>query len=188
MKIVGGKFKGRRLAPPPKEGVRPSSERLREALFNICQMSVEGSLFLDLCAGTGAIGFEALSRGAKRVTMVEQDRRALRCIQQNQNQLGIEKELTLLRCDARRAIDQLKKRSATFDLIFVDPPYGKLDLKELLEEAAHLLASPGGTLFLETGEPIEENPTSLRLVSKRTIGPAYLYQFDAIKRTNERTT
>lgn len=181
MRIVGGKFRGRRLSPPPKTGVRPSSDQLRETLFNICQLSIEGARFLDLCAGTGAVGFEAVSRGAAHVTLVEKDRGALLSIERNRDLLALKEEISLIRSDLWRALDQLDGEQ--FDLIFADPPYGATVSEELLAErllkevVSRSLLAPNGSLFIEERQPLQKIPPELKQVSERRIGPAHLSHF-----------
>jgi 16S rRNA (guanine(966)-N(2))-methyltransferase RsmD len=92
MRIIAGKFRGRRLQSPPSDRTRPTSDRLREALFNVLAPKIEGAKFLDLCAGTGAVGIEALSRGAAHATFVDQSRRMCALIEENVRALSIGRE------------------------------------------------------------------------------------------------
>lgn len=154
---------------------------VREALFNICQNEIAGARFLDLCAGTGAMGFEALSRGALTATFVERDPAACRCIAENAKQLGV--EIELIPTDLFAALARLEKGGRQFDILYADPPYGKgregrLYAEELLDwcSSAHLLP-PGASLFIEEGETIETNWPGLQLISHRRHGRAQLYQF-----------
>ena len=145
LRMIAGQFKGRLLKTPKSTSTRPTQGMLREALFNICQMEILNARFLDLFAGSGAMGLEALSRGALHATFVEQNRQAIQCIKENIADLGVEKQTQLIPIDASRAVALLAKQGAQFDLIYIDPPY---DLSFKLESASPLLA-PGGTLFLE---------------------------------------
>jgi len=174
MRIVGGALRGRTITAPRSDQTRPSSERLREALFNIC-FSVDGMLVLDLFAGSGAVAFEALSRGAAHATLVERDRRAIRAIQKNADDLGLKGATTLLPTDIWKALEQLERSRALFDLIFCDPPYGVISHGQLLERCEPLM-SESATLFLEEGAPLEISSATLEIKSERRIGPAYLYQ------------
>lgn len=125
MRIVAGAFKGRRLASPKDKRVRPTSDRLRESLFNRLahrnDVAIAGSRVADLFAGTGALGLEALSRGAAEAVFVEQSPAAIRLIRNNIAALGVEGRTQALAVDARK----LPKAAAPFDLVFLDPPYGK---------------------------------------------------------------
>src|SRR5437764_1516582 len=125
MRIVAGEFKGRQLKSPRWEGLRPTSDRLRETLFNILGESVTGARVLDGDAGTGAIGIEALSRGAAHVTFVESDARALRLIDHNLKLCGLSDHHVIIR---GRLGTSLLPASAIFDLAVLDPPYDAPDL------------------------------------------------------------
>src|SRR5689334_15616688 len=120
MRVVAGTFRGRQLKSPTWEGLRPTSDRLRETLFNILGPSVRGTRVLDGYAGTGAIGIEALSRGAGHVTFVERDPRATKLIEANLAALGATG--VIMRAGLADAVARLSGQ--VFDLIIVDPPYG----------------------------------------------------------------
>ena len=122
MRIIAGEFRGRRLSSPAGRDVRPTSDRAREALFSILehgQPPVRGARFLDLFCGTGAVGLEALSRGAAEVLLVESEADALKVARTNLERLGAPENIRLLREDATR----LGPAPAAFDVVFLDPPY-----------------------------------------------------------------
>lgn len=124
MRIIAGTFRSRQLKPPKKMRIRPTSDMLRETLFNILGPRVEGGRFLDLFAGTGAVGIEAISRGASHVVFVENHRAAAHLISENLALLEINEGARLIPNDALAAIAKLEsERAVTFDLIFLDPPY-----------------------------------------------------------------
>ena len=125
MRIIAGKYRGRKLKSPPSLQTRPTSDRLRETLFNILAPRIEGARFLDLCAGTGAVGIEALSRGAQPVTLVDQSREMCALIETNVEALKIEDDgIELVAADAVRFLRRsLKQTTRPFDLVFFDPPY-----------------------------------------------------------------
>jgi len=141
MRIVAGEFRGRRLKSPTWDGLRPTSDRLRETLFNILGDAIRGARVLDGYAGTGAIGIEALSRGAARVTFVEHDRRAIALIESNLAPLARRRDAII-----RTGFGGLGL--ASFDVIVLDPPYAPEAAAEALDQAAGLLA-PGGRLVVE---------------------------------------
>ena len=149
MRVIAGQWRARRLLGPPRGAeTRPTSDRVREAVFNVVSERVEGARVLDLFAGTGALGIEALSRGAAHVTFVEADRGLCETIQTNLENLEAPAELfTLLKRDVRRS---LKGLTGPFDLVFIDPPYGHLLEREALAAlcAADALA-PGATVVVE---------------------------------------
>src|SRR5262245_48124481 len=113
MRIISGRFKGRKLQTVDGLDVRPTSDRLRETLFNILAPHVTESRFLDLCAGSGAVGIEALSRGASAVIFVDQSRRSSAAIKENLAPLGIKEQAQILQRDALAAIKQLEATTAT---------------------------------------------------------------------------
>lgn len=134
MRVIAGTCKGRRLAAPKGDRlVRPTADRVKESVFSILREQVIDANFLDLCAGTGSIGIEALSRGAKHVTFLERDPRCVGIIEKNLRTCGLLTEshirIRLLRRDAVKGISDLGKRSAVFEIIYFDPPYG-VDLVE----------------------------------------------------------
>ena len=123
MRVIGGIYRSRRLRTLEGQSVRPTSDRLRETLFNVLGASVRDSRFLDLCAGSGAVGIEALSRGARRAVFVEQSRRACAVIEANLRALAINDQAGLICRDVRDALTLLAAQAEAFDLIFFDPPY-----------------------------------------------------------------
>ncbi|MGD9902268.1 MAG: 16S rRNA (guanine(966)-N(2))-methyltransferase RsmD [Vicinamibacterales bacterium] len=146
MRIIAGAFKGRVLQSPTWPGLRPTSDALRETLFNLLGPRLDGAVVLDLCAGTGAIGLEALSRGAARATFVDSDRRAVRLVAANADRLGVAERCMIVGASAIGALaDDL---GGPFDLVVIDPPYDAPWLAEVVAAAATQLA-PDGVLVLE---------------------------------------
>ena len=123
MRVIAGKYKSRRLAAPGGMSTRPTSDRLRETLFNVVAAAVPGSVWLDLFAGTGAVGIEALSRGARMAYFVESSRRAARVIRGNLAGLGIEDGFEVLEREASTALRLLDSLAVAVDFCFLDPPY-----------------------------------------------------------------
>ncbi len=145
MRVIAGSLKGRRLQPPTWEGLRPTSDKLRETLFNVLAPVIDGARVLDGYAGTGAVGIEALSRGAAHVTFVERDRRAQALIAANLASCGVADRYAIIRAGIDRALKELAARS--FDVVLLDPPYGERP-EPIVAGAARLLAA-NGTLVLE---------------------------------------
>lgn len=148
MRIISGKYRGRKLKSPPSLQTRPTSDRLRETLFNILAPRIKGARFLDLCAGSGAVGIEALSRGAVHATFVDQSRRMCALIETNFDELGVadkEREVVCGEVAAflrRRA--KVVSRQGAFDIIFFDPPYAtnyEVVLESLGDRSSPLLAA-----------------------------------------------
>lgn len=124
MRIIAGKYRGRKLRSPPSLATRPTSDRLRETLFDILAPQIDGARFLDLCAGTGAVGIEALSRGASHVTFVDQSRKMCGLIASNLGDLNIEGDFEVVIAEALRFLRmQAKKARQPFNIAFFDPPY-----------------------------------------------------------------
>lgn len=148
MRVVGGRLRGRRLQAPAWEGLRPTSDRLRETVFNILGPLVEGARVVDACAGTGALGIEALSRGASHVTFVEHDRRAVALIRRNLDACGVTDGYAIV----ARAVGRAGRAVAegAFDLVLLDAPYETPELDELILRASAWLA-PTGWLVVEHG-------------------------------------
>lgn len=123
MRIIGGLYRGRNISSPKGMTTRPTTDMVREALFNIVGIKVVDSYFLDIFAGTGAVGIEALSRGAQKAVFIEKDYNACKIIEKNLKDLQINDRAVLLKMDALIALKSLSKKGQTFDIIFMDPPY-----------------------------------------------------------------
>lgn len=131
MRIIAGQWKGRRLAPIKGKGIRPTSDRVREAWMSIVAGQIPGAHVLDLFSGSGALGLEALSRGAERVTFVDKARSSIKVLEANITSLGAESDCEVIRGDALAFLR--RPRFDRFDLAFADPPYGKGLARSVLE-------------------------------------------------------
>ena len=173
MRIVGGSRKGARIFAPKGASTRPTSDRVREAIFAILG-SVEGAHVLDLFAGSGALGLEALSRGAASATFVESDPIAVKTIERNLEKLGLEGRI--VRSDVARYIARTNER---YDVVFVDPPYEMVEsLRMPLAEHLPRVLAEGGSVVYETAAGVEpELPLPVR--STRRHGSTQLTVFDA---------
>jgi len=150
MRIISGTSKGRKLATPKDLSLRPTSGRVKDSIFNILRGRIEGRAVLDLFAGTGNLGIEALSRGAKKVIFVEREKRAIRLIQRNLAQFGLIERSEVLPIDANRAIGILRQRGSIFDLIFMDPPYEQgLIERTLMKLNSHPIYHKESVLVIE---------------------------------------
>ncbi len=170
MRVIAGTFKGRRLAVPKGNRlVRPTTDRVKESVFSILRERVVNANFLDLCAGTGSMGIEALSRGAKHVTFLDQNPRCIAIIERNLDTCGLTTEsgIYYLLCrDVLKGIKSLHKREDTFEIIYFDPPYGvglagsSRNHLELYTTSLALLAKTtllkiGGTLLVEHARQVD---------------------------------
>jgi 16S rRNA (guanine(966)-N(2))-methyltransferase RsmD len=142
MRIIAGTLKGRRLAGPPSDGVRPTTDGLRETLFNILAPRVPSARVLDAYAGTGSVGLEALSRGASAVTFVERDRRTLAVLRRNVEACGATTQSAVVCGDFLDARAQHTTHDP-FDIVFADPPYEGTDLAVVAETAVSVVAAEG---------------------------------------------
>ena len=145
MRVITGKCRGRKLLEPAGRDVRPTTDQVKEALFNIIQFDIEGRRVLDLFAGTGQLGIEALSRGAAACTFVDASRDSVRLVQENLRRCGLEGRV--LNCDA---LGYLKTREK-YDLVFLDPPYGSgLEIQAMEAIKEFDILSRGGIMVCET--------------------------------------
>ncbi len=145
MRVITGSARGRRLKTPENDAIRPTTDTVKEALFNILQFDIEGRRVLDLFAGTGQLGIECLSRGAASVVFVDRDREAIRIVKENLKACGL--SAPVLQEDALRFLE----RGQTFDLVFVDPPYDSQLYRPVLETINSVdILSDGGIIICET--------------------------------------
>ena len=141
MRVIAGALKGRRLRTPTWAGLRPTTDKLRETLFNLLAPAVEGARVLDGYAGTGAVGIEAISRGAREVTFVERDRRAQALIAKNMADCGIAEGYAIIGSTVLHAIETLRDGPA-FDIVFLDPPYAS-DIHDVLQTVGAIVKEDG---------------------------------------------
>jgi len=153
LRIVGGQWKRTPIAVIRTPGLRPTPDRVRETLFNWLGQRLDGRRCLDLFAGTGALGFEAASRGAAQVVLVERDRRAVRAIAATIERLEA-RQMRVVAGDAFEALARLAQAGERFDLVFVDPPFGEALHARALRALAPVLA-PGALVYVESGEAFE---------------------------------
>jgi 16S rRNA (guanine966-N2)-methyltransferase len=147
VRIVAGEWRGRTITAPPGPAVRPTTDRVREAWMSIVHLALPGARVVDLCAGSGALGLEALSRGAVHATFVDDSARALRVLRENVARLGAGDRVTIVKGDAVQFVADLA--GGAFDVGFADPPYGTGVAQALVER---WLASRFATVFgVETG-------------------------------------
>ena len=168
MRIIAGEHKGARIFAPPGRDTRPTSDRVRENVFNIVASWVEEARVLDLYAGSGAMGLEALSRGAASAVFVEADPDAVRAIERNLDKLRL-RGATLVRLDATAALAQEAAAGRKYDLVLVDPPYAMTDFDALGRYLPIVLADDG-LLVLETDARTEPELAGLEVRTTRKYG------------------
>jgi 16S rRNA (guanine966-N2)-methyltransferase len=179
IRIIAGRFRGRVLRVPDVAGLRPTGNRVREALFNILGQDLAGRAVLDLYAGTGALGLEAVSRGSPRAVFVESDRTLAQGLRRAAEALGVAGSVRVV---AGRVEDVLRAGTirGSFDVVLADPPYGAVEPQALADAVAGAdVLSPGGVLVLETGAakgPLVP-PRALRLMRSERYGGTTLLFF-----------
>lgn len=172
MRVIAGELKGRRLLVPRSGKIRPTSDRVREAIFDILGPTWTVRRVLDLFAGTGSLGIEALSRGAQEAVFVEQGKGILTVLRGNLKTLGLKSRAWVLPLAAKKGIAILGEREEVFDLILMDPPYGKALAGKILEEIARRgILSPTGVIVAEHSSREEIlPPLGLTLTQQRKYG------------------
>ncbi len=171
-RIIAGEWRGRRLEFPAVKGVRPTPDRVKETLFNWLAPTIQGAVCLDLFAGSGSLGLEALSRGAREVDFVDQSRTVCQGIKNNLERMDVLDRGSVKTMDAR---DFLTECGKAYDVIFLDPPFGQSLLGEVLSvlENAKCL-TPNGIVYAESQQPLADLSSFWRLTkSKRASKVAY---------------
>lgn len=182
VRIIGGQWKRTPLPVPSGDGLRPTPDRVRETLFNWLGQDLGGMRCLDAFAGSGALGFEAASRGAARVLMVEHAARAVRQLRANQAKLGAD-QIEIVQADARRLITTLPP--GAFDVVFLDPPFASGWMNDLLAPAARLLA-PGGVIYAESDIALEDDALAvldLACLRRAKAGAVHYHLLESIPKT-----
>lgn len=174
MRIVGGKYKGRTLLQFDGEDIRPTSDKVRESLFNIIQFKIYGKSFLDLFCGTGAMGIEALSRGAAEVVFNDYSKKSLSLLKKNLEKVKVEGGYSVINYDA---VSFLNGNQKTFDFIYVDPPY-KSDLGIKCLNAISNSLNVGGTVIFEDEKPFMDKIDGLKITDSRKYGRVHLTFFE----------
>ena len=176
MRIVAGIAKGRKLVVPKGLGVRPTTDRVREALFSAIGSRIARARVLDLFAGSGALGLESLSRGAKTATFIEKDTMTLKILDQNIRSLDFTETARIIGQNARDALKQLEKENQSFDLVFLDPPYQGPLLTQSLDalEKSTLLSADGLIIAEHPAELPVFNIKGFHVVSTKRYGKTIL--------------
>lgn len=151
MRVIAGKARRLPLKTPSGKGTRPTTDRIKETLFNMIQDEVPGSVFLDLFSGSGGIGIEALSRGAREAVFVEYGKEPLACIRANLKKTGMEDQSLVLPLEFSYGLSRLDKMGRSFDIVYADPPYSKgYEQKILTILSQTSLMRPGSLLIMES--------------------------------------
>lgn len=186
MRVIGGEFKGRKLSVTRGRLIRPTSDRVREAIFDILGPVWIFRRVLDLFAGTGSLGIEALSRGAEEAVFVEQGKGALTVLKDNLEDLGLQSRSWVLPLAAKKGIAVLGEKGEVFDLIFMDPPYGKDVVGKTSEEIARrgILAATGVLVAEHASRDRILPPVGLELSQQRRYGDTAVSFFQTVSRSS----
>lgn len=174
MRIITGAYRGRRLASPKDLSVRPTSDRVKEAIFSMISQDIDQSIVLDLFAGTGSLGLEALSRGAKHCYFIDSDRESVSLIKSNIEHCKAENQSTIFVGDFKYAMSKIKE---PIDLAFLDPPYESKILDEALEQVSRQgFMAPGGLVITEHGPKkiMPEIIGSLKKIKEKKYGQVHV--------------
>ena len=181
MRIISGKFRGLKLQPPVDFSIRPTSDRLKESLFSILEsnkynIKIENSNVIDICSGTGALGIEALSRGAKLIYFIDKDPKAINVLQKNISKLKIdyknETYIKIIRDDANKALQNIKNN---FDIVLIDPPYNSNVIEEcLVKLKQYNLINFNSYIFAESSKNENINFDGFDLLDTKIYGKSKL--------------
>jgi len=171
MRVIAGTFRSRQLKGKPPVGIRPTSDKLRETLFNVLGPRVEGSAFLDGFAGMGGVGIEAISRGAGFVYFVDQSRKACAIIRENLATLEVAEGFRVVEADLGKTLDLFEREGTTFDIVFLDPPYEReaLYADSLSAFGSRPLLNEGGVLVMEHSKRVDLEETAGILMRYRVL-------------------
>ncbi len=173
MRIVAGKYRGRTLLEFNGDKIRPTADKVRESLFNILQLKIANSKFLDLCCGTGAMGIEALSRGAKKAVFNDFSRESLTLLKKNLEKIKVDDDYSIVNFDA---VTYLKNTDEKFDIVFIDPPYKSEIGAKCLPFASSVLTDDG-IVILEDEKEWSGEIEGLTQYDKRKYGRVHLTFF-----------
>lgn len=180
MRVISGKYKRSELKGFNIEGIRPTMDKVKESIFGMIQEYVNDSVCLDLFAGTGSLGIEALSNGAKRVYFVDQMKDAINIIKSNIEKIKDENS-TIIHSDYTSSLKKFNQNNIKFDIIFIDPPYGKIKIKTVIDKIIKydILNNSGIIVCEYEDETLEENIDYLSLIKYRKYGKTYISIYKA---------
>lgn len=173
MRVVAGEYGGRRLKAVPGMKTRPTTDKVKEAMFNIIGPYLDGGQVLDLFAGSGGLSIEAVSRGADHATLVDRQYQAIKTIHENLSVTKEEDKFTVLKGDAHKMLNKLAKQEQGFDYVFLDPPYKKQQILELMEQLKKLgLLNTDALIICETDQvaDLPEELADFELIKKADYG------------------
>lgn len=179
LRIIAGSLKGRNLFSPKSDQTRPTSSRLRGAVFNMLQQEIENASFLDIFSGSGAMGIEALSRGASFAAFIDSGKEAVKVIERNIDQCDLKQRSLVLMGDYLRMLDRLMKSPRRFDILFTDAPYDLVESSQMLVDwlEKNPLIHPEGRLLIEDTHKEPPQSSKFSHLSTRSSGKTFLHDF-----------
>lgn len=180
MRVIAGKLKGRKIEAVKGDNTRPTSDKIKETIFNVMGQFFDGGTALDLFAGSGNLGIEALSRGIESAIFIDADFQAVKTIKQNIQTLDLTEQTDVYRNDAFKAMKVLSAKEMTFDLVFLDPPYGKIAITDLLNQVLELnLLKEEALVVCEygIGEDLKVDPSKLKTLKQSEYGTIGIHIF-----------
>lgn len=180
MRIIAGEFKGRRIEPPEGRHTRPTSDKVREAIFSILMEEIYGSVFCDVFAGSGAMGLEALSRGAKKAYFFESSAGVMTYLKNNINKCKMGDKAIVYRGDYKKGLSRLAYEKEKVDIFFIDPPFGENLIQPAMSkiEEMDILAEDGLILAEhDVRDPLPEKIGSFRMIKQRKYGKVVISIF-----------
>jgi len=185
MRVIAGEFKGRQIGAVKGDDTRPTTDKVKESMFNMLGQFFDGGRALDLFAGSGNLGIEALSRGVDSTIFIDHNFSAIKVIKENIAQLKLQERTEVYRNDAFKALNVLGKKECKFDLIFLDPPYGKVSVTHLLEVVLeHNLLNDEGLIMCEygAGTNVSYDESLLRQVRHEVYGTIEILILEKVER------
>ena len=182
MRVISGKRRGAKLIAPEGMNTRPTTDRIKETLFNMIQFDLPGCQFLDLFSGSGGIGIEAISRGAQQAVFIDKDPAAFQCIKKNLEKTTLQDQAIVYNIDVYSGIKKLVAEGKRFDIIFLDPPYALPDTKDILAFiGSHDLLKDDGYLILEQGtDQAIDKIEGLKLIKEKQYKTTTMSFFERI--------
>ena len=184
MKVISGKLKGRKIVGYDIEGTRPTMDRVKESIFGSIQNYINDSIVLDLFAGSGNLGIEAISNGASICYFVDNNKKCIKTIQDNIKQFGIEDNSIVIQNDYRKVLEYFRNNNIMFDIIFVDPPYQYKLMNEILDivKEYHILKDDGIIVLEYSFDKLEENILGYYLLKYKKYGETFVSIYKNVKK------
>ncbi len=184
MRVISGKLKGRKIIGYDIEGTRPTMDRVKESLFGSIQEYIDNSIVLDLFAGSGNLGIEAISNGASRCYFIDNNKKCIKVIQDNIKQFGIENQAIIIQNDYQKVLEYFKDNSIMFDIIFVDPPYQYKIMNEILDKVRdYNLLNNDGVIILEYSfDKLSDNINGYHLLKYKKYGDKFISIYKNVKK------